>query len=232
MTKSPAIRLNKFLAERLGVSRREADDMIAEGQVSVNNTTGKLGDRISATDTVVVAGKIVSFATNFSYIMLNKPVGYVSSRKSQDTAPTLYTLLPDKFKNLKTVGRLDKESSGLIILTDDGDFAYKMTHPRFKKIKRYEVTLDRDLAPLHQQMIADFGVELKDGQSKLLLTRKGDQDRQTWQVEMSEGRNRQIRRTFGALGYTVTKLHRLQFGPYNLGNLPSGEIRMVENPWR
>lgn len=232
MTKSLAIRLNKFLAERLGVSRREADDMIAEGRVSVNNTTGKLGDRISATDTVVVAGKIVSFATNFSYIMLNKPVGYVSSRKSQDTAPTLYTLLPDKFKNLKTVGRLDKESSGLIILTDDGDFAYKMTHPRFKKIKRYEVTLDRDLAPLHQQMIADFGVELKDGQSKLLLTRSGDQDRQTWQVEMSEGRNRQIRRTFGALGYTVTKLHRLQFGPYNLGDLPPGEIRIVENLWR
>lgn len=232
MTKSPAIRLNKFLAERLGVSRREADDMIAEGQVSVNDITGKLGDRISATDTVIVAGKIISFATNFSYIMLNKPIGYVSSRKSQDTAPTLYTLLPDKFKNLKTVGRLDKESSGLIILTDDGDFAYKMTHPRFKKIKRYEVTLDRDLAPLHQQMIADFGVELKDGQSKLLLTRKGDQDRQTWQVEMSEGRNRQIRRTFGALGYTVTKLHRLQFGPYNLGDLPSGEIQVVENPWR
>ncbi len=98
-----------------------------------------------------------------------------------------------------------------------------MTHPKFVKTKLYEVTLDQALAPLHQQEISDFGIQLGDGISRMGLTKLSD-DRKTWQVTLHEGRNRQIRRTFGALGYTVVKLHRIQFGAYQLNQLQPGEF--------
>ena len=154
---------------------------------------------------------------------LNKPAGYVCSRKRQGDTPTMYELLPEKYQALKSVGRLDKDSSGLILLTNDGDFAFRMTHPSFVKIKIYEVALDRALEPLHQQMIADFGVQLPDGRSQLGLE-KINEERTEWRVTMSEGRNRQIRRTFDALGYKVMALHRTNFGRYSLDELADGEF--------
>ncbi|MBQ6130101.1 rRNA pseudouridine synthase [Candidatus Saccharibacteria bacterium] len=224
------IRLNKFLAERLGLSRREADDLIAAGKVFIDEIPAKLGARFTPEHKIRVEKEVVSFEQSYEYIAMNKPVGYVCSRKRQGEAPTIYELLPEKYQKLKTVGRLDKDSSGLILLTNDGDFAFQMTHPKFYKLKRYEVELDRDLAPLHQQMINDYGVKLEDGVSKLGLTRLGDapEQRKRFLVEMAEGRNRQIRRTFLALGYTVEKLHRISFGNYTLGDLKPGEIREVE----
>lgn len=222
------IRLNKFLAEKVGLSRREADNLIVDGKVLVNQQPAVLGARISETDEIVCDGKIISTKKpEYIYLMLNKPVGYVSSRKTQGEVPTLYKLLPEKYQKLKTVGRLDKNSSGLILLTNDGDFAFKHTHPKFYKLKTYLVELDQTLAPLHQQEISDFGIHLEDGLSKLFLT-KLDEGRLKWQVEMSEGRNRQIRRTFAALGYKVVKLHRIEFGHYQLGDLKTGEFKLVE----
>ena len=222
------IRLNKFLAEKVGLSRREADNLIVDGKVLVNQQPAVLGARISETDEIICDGKIISTKKlEYIYLMLNKPVGYVSSRKAQGEVPTLYELLPEKYQKLKTVGRLDKNSSGLILLTNDGDFAFKHTHPKFYKLKTYLVELDQTLAPLHQQEISDFGIHLEDGLSKLFLT-KLDEDRLKWQVEMSEGRNRQIRRTFAALGYKVIKLHRIEFGHYQLGDLKTGEFKLFE----
>jgi 23S rRNA pseudouridine2605 synthase len=151
----------------------------------------------------------------------------VCSRRSQGDNKTIYELLPAEYHKLKTVGRLDKDSSGLILLTNDGDFALRMTHPRYSKIKVYNVRLSRDLEPLHQQMISDFGVTLEDGQSQLSLSRMYDESRKEWVVTMSEGRNRQIRRTFEALGYSVKKLHRIQFGNYSLGDMKRGEYKPV-----
>ena len=218
------IRLNKFLAERLGVSRREADDLISAGKVSVNGKPAELGKRIDKNDKVCYNKKVIPFETDFLYLAFNKPVGYVCSRRTQGDAPTLYELLPAKYRQLKTVGRLDKDSSGLILLTNDGDFAYQMTYPKFHKEKTYEVELDQDLAPLHQQMVTDFGVELPDGPSQFLVVRDPEfRDRKHLIVTLSEGRNRQIRRTFAALGYQVVKLHRTQFGKYALAGLQPGE---------
>lgn len=226
-TQEPKLRLNKFLAERLGISRREADDLIAAGKIVFHKNNREelaiLGDRVDKFDQVCYNGRIIPFETEFLYVALNKPVGYVCSRKKQGDAETIYAILPEKYRALKTVGRLDKDSSGLILLTNDGDFAYQMTHPKFVKRKVYEVEIDRDLEPLHQQMIADFGIGLPDGRSKLGLTRMSDEDRKRWRVEMSEGRNRQIRRTFAALGYKVTGLHRIQFGKYDIGEMKPGE---------
>ncbi len=224
------MRLNKMLAHSLGISRREADDLIAAGRVLVAGDNARLGQVVddSADTEITLDGKPVVKKTAHTYVLLNKPVGYVSSRKQQGERPTLYELLPERFRNLKTVGRLDADSSGLILLTDDGDFAFRMTHPRFAKTKIYEVELDRSLSPLHQQMIADFGLELSDGKSKLGLTGLDDFGK-AWRVTMQEGRNRQIRRTFGALGYTVAALHRTHFGKYELADLRSGEYRMASN---
>ncbi len=221
------IRLNKFLAERLGLSRREADDAIEAGKVKINGARAILGARIDKTTEVCYNGNVVPFEAEFSYLLLNKPAGYVCSRRSQGGVPTVYQLLPEKYRQLKNVGRLDKDSSGVILLTNDGNFAFEMTHPKFVKRKIYTVELDRSLEPLHQQMIADFGIELKDGRSRLGLTRL-DETRKIWQVEMSEGRNRQIRRTFGALGYTVVSLRRDAFGKWTLGDLQPGEFREIK----
>ena len=160
---------------------------------------------------------------------MNKPEGFVCSRKRQGETPTIFELLPDEYKKLKTVGRLDKDSSGLILFTNDGDFAFKMTHPKFYKIKEYEVKLDKNLEPLHQQMISAFGVKLEDGVSKLGLLRLSEapEERREFLVTMHEGRNRQIRRTFSALGYKVVRLHRISFGPFRLDGLKKGEFKEI-----
>lgn len=227
MATGQEIRLNKFLAERLGISRRQADDLIAGGKVKVNDGLAVLGTHIDKNDKVWYNNMIVPFAHGYTYLAMNKPVGYVCSRRRQGEAPTIFELLPKKYQTLKTVGRLDKDSSGLILLTDDGDYAFSMTHPKFVKEKVYEVELDRDLEPLHQQMISDFGVDLPDGKSRLGIERMNDGSRRFLRIIMSEGRNRQIRRTFAALGYKVVNLHRIQFGKYQLSGLKPGEFSEI-----
>lgn len=219
-------RLNKYLALQLGISRREADLLIEKGRVTLDDTPAQLGARVSH-EQVAVDGKPIAATTALQCIALYKPVGYVCSRRAQGDAPTVYSLLPKELHQLKLVGRLDKDSSGLILLTNDGDFAYRMTHPKFAKTKIYKVRLDSELAPLHQQMIADYGVQLEDGVSQFGLMRLSDDIRTDWQVTMAEGRNRQIRRTFAALGYTVTKLHRVQFGNYSLGDMKPKAYKVV-----
>ena len=219
-------RLNKELALQLGISRREADSLIEKGLVYNNETQAPLGSRVLPTDKITVNGKTLKRQAKHMYIALNKPPQYVSSRKKQGDTPTIYSLIPKELHHLKPVGRLDKDSSGLILLTNDGDFAFRMTHPSFHKIKTYTVTLNAPLQPLHQQMIADIGVDIGDGKSRLGLERIDD-TRTTWTVTMHEGRNRQIRRTFAALGYTVTGLHRLTFGSYSLDDIKQGEYKQV-----
>jgi 23S rRNA pseudouridine2605 synthase len=220
------IRLNKYIATNFGVSRREADNLIEAGRVFINGKKAEIGVRAHEDDTITVDGRNI-IEQEPIYLAFHKPVGYVCSRKQQGDAATLYDLLPKKYQTLKTVGRLDKDSSGLILLTNDGDFAFQMTHPKFAKQKQYSVELDRELEPLHQQMIADFGIQLPDGKSQMGLSRVGE-SRKKWDVTISEGRNRQIRRTFDALGYKVIKLHRYKFGPYELSGLAEGDFVEVK----
>ena len=220
-------RLNKFVALALGVSRRAADELIEQGRITVNEQQAHLGQHLEPHDTVRHDGTVIS-PQHHQLILLHKPTGYLCSRASQGGVPTIYALLPPELHHLKPVGRLDKDSSGLILLTNDGDFAHQMTHPSFHKIKRYLVTLDADLQPLHRQMISDFGINLPDGLSQLGLERQHDGDDRRWIVQMSQGRNRQIRRTFAALGYTVKKLHRTNFGNYSLGDIKRGQWRDID----
>ena len=219
------MRINKFIAHATGISRREADNATEAGRIRVNGVPATMGTQVSETDQVTFDGKLVGGKTAYTYLTLHKPVGYVCSRRSQGGDPTIFGLLPPEYRKLKPVGRLDKNSSGLLLLTDDGDFAFRMTHPSFHKVKVYEVRLDQPLEPLHQQMISEYGVTLEDGPSQFLVEKLDDMKAPStsYKITMHEGRNRQIRRTFAALGYTVTRLHRITFGPYQLDNLKTGK---------
>lgn len=221
------MRLNKYLALATGLSRRAADDAIAHGRIQINGTPAVLGQAVNSSDTITLDGQRVYVPDeHFTTIMLHKPVGYVTSRRGQGSQ-TIYDLLPPAYHHLKPVGRLDKNSSGLLILTNDGQLAFELTHPSHRKAKIYELALDRPLAPLHRQMITDYGILLDDDPSKFMLEQRGS-DRHTWRATLYEGRNRQIRRTFTSLGYRVTKLHRTHFGPYHLpASLPAGKFETI-----
>lgn len=220
------MRINRFVASSSGLSRRAADAAIEHGRVLVNGTQPVVGQEVGTSDVVSLDGRTLHLATPQT-IILNKPVGYVVSRDGQGSK-TIYDLLPPELHHLKPVGRLDKDSSGLLLLTNDGALAHTLTHPSRHKIKIYEIELDTPLQPLHQQMISEHGIQLEDDPSRLQLTRQEEGNGRKWQVSMQEGRNRQIRRTFAALGYDVRHLHRTHFGPYALNGLAPGIYKTVD----
>ncbi len=219
------MRINRFVASATGMSRRDADHVIDEGRVLVNGQPPQVGQNIIGGDTVTLDNVPVTLQ-NTQTILFNKPVGYVCSRDGQGNQ-TIYDLLPPELHHLKPVGRLDKDSSGLLLLTNDGKLAQQLTHPSFQKIKQYEIMLRQPLQPLHRQMISDIGLQLIDGLSRLQLERLRDGNETAWKVTMHEGRNRQIRRTFESLGYTVSKLHRTHFGPYRLSSIKPGQYQDI-----
>lgn len=207
------MRLNVYVAQGSGLSRRAADAAISAGRVHVNGLLSSTGQQVSETDKVTLDNRPITPPVKVHTIMLNKPVNYVCSRDGQGSR-TVYDLLPNELHNLKPVGRLDKDSTGLLLFTNDGKLANELTHPRYQKTKIYEVILHKPLTT-HDKKAVEQGVMLADGISHLNLSGQGS----SWVVSMQEGRNRQIRRTFTALNYTVRKLHRTHFGSYSLGNL-------------
>jgi 23S rRNA pseudouridine2605 synthase len=212
------MRLNQYIALHTGISRRSADRLIKEGRVLVNGQTPLIGHSVSEHDKVEVSGLKIKHKVKLITILLNKPTGYVCSRNGQGSS-TIYELIPEELHHLKPVGRLDKDSSGLLLMTNDGHLANDLTHPSRQKQKVYLVELDRQLSPEDAKKIED-GINLEDGLSQLNLKQlKGG----IIEVKIYEGRNRQIRRTFAAVDYKVEKLHRTHFGNYSLKLLPSGK---------
>lgn len=219
------MRLNLYISSSSLLSRRSADTAIAGGRVLVNDKHPSPGQQISDADKVTLDGQELRPETSFSYIAFNKPPKYVTSRRRQGNNPTIYELLPQDFHHLQAVGRLDKDSSGLLLLTNDGQFTLQATHPSFGKIKRYYVeTVPTHIADVAARLV--IGVDLEDGHSRMLTARRSGKG---IEVTLAEGRTRQIRRTFAAMGYQVSRLHRLQFGKLELGDLASGQVRKI-NP--
>jgi len=214
------MRINQFIALATGMSRRAADKVIADGRIYVNGSIGRTGQQILDSDKVTLDNKPIAVSKTAT-IILNKPVGFACSRSGQGSQ-TIYDLLPIELQNLKPVGRLDKDSSGLLLLTNNGGLAHQLTHPSFEKEKIYQVEIDKPLNATNKTKIEN-GVTLDDGPSKLQLNGKGKQ----WTITMCEGRNRQIRRTFAALDYKVTGLHRTNFGDYKLDTLQSGKYKIL-----
>lgn len=218
------MRINRYIAIATGMSRRAADTAVAEGRAQLDGRLAVLGDDVSDAGQVTLDNQPLTLPIGSQLVILNKPVGYVSSRLKQGSDPTLYNLVPKQFRRLRIAGRLDRDSSGLILLTDDGDFIYRHTHPSFGKIKVYDLTLSHDLSATDREKLP-LGIPLADGPSKIkVVTAHGPEVT----VSLGEGRNRQIRRTFGALGYEVVRLHRQSIGPYELGELPEGTWRQIE----
>lgn len=226
------MRLNKYIAQASGLSRREADRLIQEGRVTLNGEAAEIGQSADPDDVVRVDGEVLE-PQNKTTILLNKPPGYITSRTQQGATPTIYALLPESLRALKYIGRLDKDSRGLLLLTNDGDLMQELTHPSFEKSKIYYVVLDSSLSEPDRNEIQE-GVELDDGISKLDIaeansdvTNTYNLKPYTYRITMREGRNRQIRRTFAALGYEVVDLLRTEFGEYSLGDLEEGEYRKL-----
>jgi|AntRauTorckE6833_2_1112554.scaffolds.fasta_scaffold00037_44 23S rRNA pseudouridine2605 synthase len=212
------MRINQFIAQATGLSRRKADDIVKTGRVTISGTNGALGAVVTPQDVILLDGKPLNIQA-IRTVVFHKPVGYICSRDGQGS-DTIYDVLPYDLHMLKPVGRLDKNSSGILLLTNDGALAEKLTHPSQKKSKKYSVRLHKALTPQDADTISSTGVTLDDGLSRLTLQPQSSP--KSWQITMHEGRNKQIRRTFEALGYRVTHLHRTSFGPYKLDDLPTG----------
>ncbi len=228
------MRINKYLAGATSMSRRAADKIVERGEVSINGQRARQGSEVNSGDIVLLNGKQISLQPAQT-IMLNKPAGYVCSRESQGHK-TIYELLPARLHHLKPVGRLDMDSSGLLLLTNDGDLANELTHPSQQKKKVYEIEIDKPLSKMDFDAITERGVDIGDGKPSRfqleIIKEKLDKDESSslqfpdsnfWLATLAEGRNRQIRRTFEALGRQIKSLHRVQFGPYKLGTLKLGE---------
>jgi 23S rRNA pseudouridine2605 synthase len=218
------MRINQFVSQATGISRRAADVAIQEGRIVIDGHVAAIGEPVPERAVVQLDGTNVVPKSTHTLVMLNKPVGYISSRTRQTTAPTVYELLPEKYRGLRITGRLDRESSGLILLSDDGDFIQTHTHPSFEKEKIYELTLESQLSKSQRESLA-AGIELSDGTS-LVNVIAHDGKRVT--VSLHQGRNRQLRRTFGALGITIKQLQRTAMGSYKLGDLAEGAWKVVK----
>jgi 23S rRNA pseudouridine2605 synthase len=218
------MRLNRFLAAAGVGSRRCCDDLIAAGRVSIN---GKICANFSAQPTardhVKVDGKLLHAQPPLT-IMLHKPAGFVSTRKDVHVRETIFDLLPQKFSRLFNIGRLDAQTEGLLLLTDDGDLAHRLSHPRFKIDKEYEVTLDRAWDPALGPKLLK-GIFFDGKRARIERLRSLTPTR--LQVVLRQGINRQIRRMFEAVGYRVKHLVRIRIANLRLGDLPRGHWRAL-----
>lgn len=220
-------RINKRLVDLgLAASRRKADELIADGAVTVNGQqVTSLGGKVEDSDVIALYGR-EGKVRDHVYIAFNKPVGYVCTHRVQtDKQKTIFDLLPLSFASLKIAGRLDKDSQGLMVLSSDGAFIQAVSHPSQGKSKMYVVGLDKAITPVHSAELMR-GIKLKDGLSKFeTITRIRAQQ---LRVTMSEGRNRQIRRSFEELGYKVKMLERVKIGKLELGMMRPGMHRFIK----
>jgi 23S rRNA pseudouridine2605 synthase len=223
------VRLQKFLAEAGIASRRSCEQIILEGRVTVNGEPVRvLGTKIDpAHDRISLDGRPVK-AKKKLYVALNKPPGYVCSRTDPEGRLTVGKLLPTEWGNLYTVGRLDFKSEGLIFLTNDGDFSLRLTHPRYGVRKKYLATVEGRVEPetlgRFTRGIYHDGEKLKAEKARI---QHASNSQSVVELELSEGKNREVRRLFEASGLTVTRLRRVQIGPIKLGELPSGKWRVL-----
>ena len=228
MTETEGVRLQKILAAAGVASRRVCEQYIVDGRVRVNGVVvTELGTRIDPeVDEVDVDGTAIQLDPSKRYVMLNKPTGVVSSMKDDQGRPDLRRFTKDWPERLYNVGRLDAETSGLLILTNDGDLAHVLAHPSFGVTKVYIAKVEGRVSP---QTIAALtrGVDLEDGPISADKARLLDSRGDTSLVELTlhSGRNRIVRRMMAAVGHPVIDLVRRQFGPLHLGTLPAGRAR-------
>ncbi len=222
------IRLQKFLAEADVASRRKCEELILLGRVAVNGKTADVpGTKIDdEKDTVTLDGAVVKKGKRLVYIMLNKPEGCVTTAHDQFDRPTVMDYIKDVNERIYPVGRLDYDTSGLLLMTNDGDLTYKLTHPKHNITKTYIAVVDSEPAP-HEIKAFENGLII-DGRRTAkarLIVAKRDNNRVYLKIMIHEGRNRQVRKMCDAIGHPVRKLKRVATGRLTIGALKKGEYR-------
>ena len=226
-------RLNKYIASTGYCSRRKADELIADGKVSVNgNVVSELGFYVREKDKVTVDGKIVR-PQKLEYYRFYKPAGYITTLDDEKNRKTIYNVIPPELKHLKPVGRLDKDSTGLLIMTNDGELINQMTHPSIKVPKVYMVTINGRFTEEHAKEMFE-GIEIiTDTKEKKMayaetLPIEVSNKSSIIQVVLYQGINRQIRKMFAKLGFEVEVLKRIQHAIITLEGLKKGQIKPIK----
>lgn len=222
------MRLQRYLAMAGMASRRQAEAWIAAGRVTVNGQVARLGQRVGPGDQVAVDGEPVASRPGRVVLALYKPVGYTTSLADPHAEHLVRELIPPEVGRVFPVGRLDRDSSGLLLLTNDGELAFRLTHPRFGVSKAYEVWVEGHPGPGHLRRARE-GVELGDGRARAAGVRVLQRlpDRTLLAVTLREGKKREIRRLFEVLGHPVLELCRVRFGNVTLEGLKPGEVRKL-----
>ena len=223
------MRINKFLAEQGVASRRGSDELIAEGRVTLNGKQAKPGDDVSPTDVVELDGKILSHKVKYEYYILNKPKGVVCTVSDEKDRKTVMDLLPAGAVRVFPVGRLDYDTEGLLILTNDGDLAYRLTSPKSEIPKTYLVRIEGTITPVQLNRLR-AGVEIERG----VVTKKckinvveTNKSFTKLHVVLTEGKNREIRKMFEVVGKNVDFLKRIKIGDLTLTGLDRGAVRRL-----
>ncbi len=222
-----AVRINRFLAlAGFGSRRAVEEEFILKGRVRIGRQTATLDTRVGSGDLVFVDGKLVLPPRAALYIALNKPSGFLVSRRPQGGAPTIYDLLPENLHDLKYAGRLDRFSRGLLLLSQDGHFIQAITHPTFRLTKKYRVRLDRlpeeNFSRLFERGITDEGEELR-----AIRATVTDRKKKIVEVVLGQGKKRQIRRMFEAVGARVLDLYRVSIGELDLEKIQLAEGKFM-----
>ncbi len=223
------MRINKYIAQSGIASRRKADELIEAGRVKVNGeVVTMLGFEIRRKDKVTVDDKLV-FCKNYEYFRFYKPAGYITTASDEKGRKTIYNLLPDSMRAMKPVGRLDKDSSGLIILTNDGDLIYNLTHPSIKVSKVYRVTVDSKLTKAELETLAK-GIEIEKGKIAYADVELLEAANKESLLEMTlyQGMNRQIRKMIEFLGHNVISLKRIRHATIELTGLKKGQFKPLK----
>ncbi len=223
------MRINKFLAEQGIASRRGCDELVAEGRVKINGKTAKAGDDVSASDSVELDGKTLSHKVKYEYYLLNKPKGCVCTVSDEKDRKTVMDFLPAGAGRVFPVGRLDYDTEGMLILTNDGDLAYRLTAPKNEIPKTYLVRIegtvtDQQLNRLRAGVEIERGVVTKKCKINVTETNKAYTK---LQVVLTEGKNREIRKLFEAVGKNVNFLKRIKIGELTLTGLDRGAVRKL-----
>ncbi len=223
------VRLNKYIASCGYCSRRKADELIGNGKVCVNGkTVMEMGFSVSNKDKVTVENKLIK-PEQLTYIRYYKPAGYITTMDDEKGRKTIYDILPEEVQNLKPIGRLDKDSTGLLILTNDGDFINEFAHPGVKVPKIYRVCAQGKMN-LNDLVLMEKGIEIEKGQMAYAQARIVEFEGKDTVLEivLTQGLNRQIRKMLDFLGHSVISLKRISMGPVDLEGLKKGQFKYIK----
>lgn len=225
------MRLNKYLARTGLASRRKCDEFIKNGKIRVNGSViTDFSMDVTDEDVIMCEGKILQTKEDTIVYMMNKPKGVICTNNDPQGRPTIFELIKEN-RRLYSVGRLDRDTTGLILLTNDGDLSYKLTHPKFEITRKYWVKTGEDI-PNSELIKTKKGIILENGEKARFVLRRIERKGQKvfWDIQLKEGKNQEVKRIFINLGSRVMDLHRYHFAGMELGNLKPGTYRKLKMP--